>query len=386
MENIKIQDKQKCCGCGACRDVCPTGSITMEYNDEGFRYPVIDNNKCIHCNQCKNVCPIDKKPERDHKESFYAGYTNDSSVMAASSSGGIFWPIACQFLNGGGIVYGAVLKDGINIRHERCESIEDCKKIRKSKYLQSDLTSIYQQVKQDLKAEKKVLFSGTPCQVAALYSFLGRSFDNLYTIDVICHGVPSRAVFNRYIEEQEQLHHKKIVSYCWRDKSKGWGPNQVTVVFDDGSSSTTTSQENPMQKGFLDNWYLRPSCYQCQFAKIPRVADISLADFWGYDLQLKEKNNNRGMSLIVVSSNHGQELFESIKDQVEYHEVSKEYACAKSRHLWIHPKENNNRDKFMSDFKRGKTFKYLTRKYIMPSFAEKCKRKALRVIKRAIGK
>ena len=374
MEN-KVS-KEKCCGCGACRDICPVGCITMEYDKEGFKYPYIDYEKCTHCGLCNRVCPVDKTLKSDYQPKFYAGYTDDDEIITQSSSGGVFWPIVLCFLKENSIIYGAVLDSNLIVSHKRCETVEECLKLRKSKYLQSDLSCIYKNVKSDLNKGKKVLFSGTPCQIAALYSFLGGCPDNLYTVDVVCHGVPSQFIFKRYIEELEMRNHKKVISYCWRDKRYGWGPNRVTVVYEDGYEETEISKKNPMQRGFLDNWYLRPSCYQCEFARIPRVADISLADFWGYDIDIIS-NNNKGISLITVSSSKGKEIFDVIKDYICFHEVSEEYACSKSRHLWTHPKVNKKRKKFMNDFLQGKSFSYLH--YSSPLFLSEdvCMKKTL---------
>lgn len=376
-----IIEKNKCCGCGACQNICPKQCIEMKMDAEGFFYPVIDAYKCVHCDLCKKICPVEKKMDRSFPPLFFAGYNRKVDVLLDSSSGGIFWPIVETFIYDGAIVYGAVQKDKMHICHERYDDLENCKLFRKSKYLQSDVGYSYKQVKKDLDCGKTVLFSGTPCQVAALYSFLQKDYDNLFTIDVVCHGTPSRAVFDRYIEEQEKKYKKKIVSFCWRDKSQGWGPNRITMTFEDGSKYTSTSQENPMQKGFLDNWYLRPSCYECKFAKLPRIADISLADFWGYDMELTKQNNNGGISLIAVSSERGQLMFDKIKNELFFHPVTKEYACERARHLWTHPSDNPKRQKFMNDFLSGKSFESLNKKYIQPSVMDRIKRKIERVIK-----
>lgn len=375
-----ITDKEKCCGCGACQNICPNQCIKMIYDEEGFIYPSVDTKKCINCGLCKMVCPIDKDFGREQQSEFFAGYSKNDDILKDSSSGGMFWIILEKLVNDGAIVYGAVDSGNMNICHQRFDNFKDCELFRKSKYLQSYIGDNYRRAREDLLSGRKVLFSGTPCQIAGLYSFLNRDFDNLYTVEVVCHGTPSKAVFDKYIKEQEIKHGKKIISYCWRDKSQGWGPNRVSMTFSDGSIYSTTSQENPMQKGFLDNWYLRPSCYKCPFAKLTRTADITLADFWGYDLEMVDKNSNRGISLIVVSSDKGKSVWNAIKDNVEHHTVTKGYACEKSRHLWTYPMDNPLKHKFMKDFLNGKTFEYLDAKYINPKFHRKVINKIEKII------
>ena len=282
-----------------------------------------------------------------------------------------------------GIVYGVTQEGTYDVKFIRVDKEEELEKLRGSKYLQAKVNNIYSQVIQDLKTDRYVLFSGTPCQVAALYKTLGKNkYEKLFTTDVVCHGVPSNAVYRTYIAEMEKKFKKKVVAIKWRDKSYGWGPNRVTLYFDDNSKYTTISRENPFQTGFLDNIYLRPSCYKCLYAKLPRIGDISLADFWGYDGKLLEENDNKGISAIIVSSEKGAELFESIKEDLIWEEVNEKYLTDRCRHAYIHPEENSERENFFKDFKNMK-FKKLARKYNMEKpmvmkVLKKIKRKVIR--------
>lgn len=370
---IEILEKDKCCGCQACVNVCPKGCITMKYDEEGYIYPVVDTEKCIGCNLCTKVCHLTNKDAvkksfiEDRK--FYAAYNKDSDTMKNSSSGGIFWLLAKKFIGENGVVYGVEQTSLYTVEHKRAETIDDCAPFRKSKYLQSDVNDSYKKVKEDLLNNRKVLFTGTPCQVAGLYSFLGKEYDNLYTLDVVCHGVPSMKVFKKYIKELEEDKNKKATQIVWRDKSKGWGPNRVCVTFDDGDKLVQNSKENLFQFGFLKNVYLRPSCYKCKYAKLPRIADVSLADFWGYEGVLKEENNNRGLSIVILCSKKGIEMFEAVSKDIKYHDVSEEYVKSKSRHAYLHPEENYDREYFFRDIDKY-SFNKLAEKYIKPTTAK----------------
>lgn len=382
---IDIKDKSKCCGCEACKNICPQKCITMKEDEEGFRYPVIDKERCIHCNLCDKVCPIvkeAKKEETIEEVEFYAAYHKDEDIVKKSSSGGIFWLLANWIFQNKGIVYGVIQESTYEVKYSRAEKIEECEAMRGSKYLQAEVHDIYLKVKEDLEKDKFVLFTGTPCQVAGLYNLLKKQYEKLYTVDVVCHGVPSKEVYREYIKYIQDKKNKEVINIKWRDKINGWGPNRVTLYFNDNTKYTTISKENPFQKGFLDNIYLRPSCYHCIYAKLPRIGDVSLADFWGYDGKLCKENKNKGISAVIVSSKKGKQLFESVKNKLNYHAVSQEYLTQRSRHVYIHPEENKQRENFFRDFKKV-PFKKLCKKYHMQDTTIK---KLLKKIKRKIMK
>lgn len=386
---LEIKNKADCCGCEACKNICPQKCITMKEDEEGFRYPIIDKEKCINCNLCEKVCPLKKEIQNKDllkKTEFLAAYNKDDEILKKSSSGGIFWLLAEWIFENNGIVYGVIQEDTYNVKFSRAENKNEAEKIRGSKYLQAEVNDIYSLVKADLENSKLVLFSGTPCQVAALYKFLNKEYSNLYTVDVVCHGVPSNAVYRKYIEFMEKQNNKKVTNIKWRDKVNGWGPNRITLYFDDNTTKTTISRENPFQIGFLDNVYLRPSCYECKYAKLPRIADISLADFWGYDKELLKNNNNKGLSIIVVSSNKGNTLLKNIEKNIIYHEVEEEYVKSKSRHVYIHPIKNKRRTNFFEDFNKM-SFDNLAKKYMKKtSVIKKIKISIKKIVKKVIKK
>lgn len=383
---IDIKEKSNCCGCEACVNICPQKCITMQEDDEGFRYPVVDKEKCIECGLCENTCPILKKCENKdllNKTEFLAAYNKDDYILKNSSSGGIFWIIAQYFFEHKGIVYGVIQENTYSVKFIRATNVTEAEKIRGSKYLQAKINNIYIKVKNDLEDDKLVLFSGTPCQIAALYKFLKKDYLNLFTIDVVCHGVPSNKVYKKYIDYVEKNKKHKVTNIKWRDKKDGkWGPNKITLYFDDGSTSTTISRENPFQVGFLENLYLRPSCYTCKYAALPRIADISLADFWGYDKEFLEKNNNKGISIVIISTIKAKDLINKLKDKMNIHSVEEEYVKSKSRHVYIHPLENSKREEFFKDLDII-SFKKISKKYKMRNveivkFLKKVKRKILK--------
>ena len=376
MNSINVQqNKQNCCGCGACKNVCPKGCITMRQDDEGFEYPIVDGDSCINCGLCVKSCPYNfafGRHEEIEKSISYAAQTKNEEYLSKSSSGGIFPELAEYFLKNNGIVYGAIYdKFDRRVKHTRADNLEGLKSQIKSKYLQSDTNDCYPLVKKDLEKGFRVLFSGTPCQVAGLYSFLGNMDSNgLTTVDIVCHGVPSKAVFDRYIKELENEKGAKVVSYTWRSKHSGWKPNTIEILLEDGTAIREDSQTNKFQKGFLHNLYLRPSCYDCPFPTLPRIADISLGDFWGYDIASKINNDNVGISMVIISSKKGARVLQEISERIILEKTSLEYAKEKSVHLWNSPRENLNRKRFFKGFLTGKAFstflfpKFLTSKSI----------------------
>lgn len=369
---INIEDKTKCCGCNACANICPVSCISLNEDEEGFYYPFVDKEKCISCGQCDKVCHYNfELKNMNNSKSYYAAYSSNLEIVKDSSSGGVFWEIVKYVFSENGVIYGAILESDFYVRHTRTDTLNTSAKIRKSKYLQSNIEYTYREAKDDLSLGKLVLFSGTPCQIAGLKAYLQKEYENLVTVDVVCHGVPSRKLFSSFIKELNHEYNDQAVEMIWRDKRNGWGPNHISIKFSSGKEVVTTSQQNKYQKGFLDNFYLRPSCYSCKYAKLPRIGDISLADFWGYEGALKESNNNVGMSLVIVSSNKGADIFERIKENLIFENVEESYAKEKSRHSHMPPRTNRYRKMFFNDYRKGLSFDELYKKYIIPPLPKK---------------
>lgn len=365
-KHIDIQKKENCCGCGACVKACDRGCISMYIDEEGFAYPQVETKICINCGECLRKCHLVNTIQNNNSvgPSCYVAFNKDDIKIKEGSSGGVFQSLYEAIYDMKGVVYGAALDSGFEIRHHRVTNREEARVFRKSKYLQSDTGNTFLLAKRDLEVGRIVLFSGTPCQIGGLYGYLGKEYPNLYTVDLVCHGVPSKKVFKKYLEAMEKKYNSKPISICWRDKRDGWGPNKISLKFADGREVLTTSLGCLMQTGFLHNLYLRPSCYQCKYAAIPRIADISLGDFWGYDKKLAVENCNKGLSMIIVSNEKGQYLFDQIREKIYIERAELEYCKEKSIHLANAPLENEKRDGFMMDLKKGMGFKDLSKKYM----------------------
>lgn len=354
---IEIKDKRRCSGCGACINICPKQIISYKEDDEGFIYPSVDKEYCIDCHLCEKACTyIDDKwklsiQKHDCFPIFYAGQLIDKDELQNVSSGGAFWAFALAIISLNGIVYGAAQKNVDNIFHVRAANIKEAYNLRRSKYFQSDTKNTFTQVKDDLKNGKIVLFSGTGCQIAGLKSFLGKDYPHLYTCDVVCHGVPSRRVWRKYREEKESKEGKKITELVFRNKSIGWSNNQYKIIYNDGTVEMERSTKQLFHAGYLKGLFYRPSCGSCKFSTIPRLSDITLADFWKYEGRFHDaKKNNVGVSLISVNSPKGEKILKMSRSYLDYEETSKDLALKSCRHLNSHPFENAERAHFFKMF------------------------------------
>ena len=348
---IKISNKRKCSGCKACQNVCSKDAISFMDDNEGFWYPVVDLDKCIHCGLCEKACPFNREdygiPEfnKTYTPEFFAAQIKDESLLNLVSSGGAFQALAKTVLASDGIVYGAAQENVDRIYHVRVTNDDELKKTRKSKYFQSDVLNCYSLAKKDLIDGKIVLFSGTGCQIAGLNCYLEKEYENLYTCEVVCHGVPSRRVWDCYRREKEASEGKKIVDLIFRDKTIGWSKNQYKITYEDGSVEYERSAYQLFHAGFLQGLFYRPSCGSCPFAKLPRVADITLADFWRYKGEWNY--NDLGVSLVAVNNSQGLQLLKKAKEYLKIEKVTREAALGSCRHMDLHPTENPYRNDFL---------------------------------------
>jgi len=309
-----------CTGCFLCSNICPTDAIKMIQDQEGFyQYQIIEE-KCISCEKCVKSCPkiqnIDK--EKDILNA-YAAYTKDDEVLKQSSSGGIFSELAKEIFNQKGVVVGATWQKG-EVKHILISKEKDLEKLQSSKYLQSNLNQIFNETKKALDKNKIVLFSGTSCQIAALNNFI--KHDNLYTVDIVCHGVPSQKVFNL---SQKQRLGKENVEVNFRSKANGWADFELEYK----NEHSIFHKKDAWFSQYLDNHFLKKDCYDCPFISKERLADISLGDYWGIanvDAKFFKDNNNKGVSLVLINSRKGQKLFDNISDNLVYKETKAEEA------------------------------------------------------------
>lgn len=369
--------KKECTGCGACSNICPKHAITMQADEEGFKYPKIDKEKCINCNLCEKVCPVLNRPKTNTKEPIdvLAAYTKNEEERILSSSGGIFFELSSIILSKQGVIIGAGYDEQFNVVHKIINNKEDLKELQGSKYVQSDTKNTYKEAKEILENGTEVLYVGTPCQIAGLKSFLQKDYNNLYTCDLVCHGVPSPKVWQKYLSEYDG----QIQSCYFRNKDDGWNCFSMKIVFENNKFKRFKMTKDDFIRLFLNNYTLRPSCYDCKFSKIPRIADISLGDFWGVEGKYAEFSDDKGTSLILVNSEKGQELLENIKDKIIYKEnCDLDYAIKCNPCICGSVKEPEKRKEFFNDLDKMKikqlANKYLTKQSLISRIYGKVKR------------
>lgn len=302
---------QECAICGACINACPVDAISLDKVHLDFRYPQINEDICIHCNRCEKACPIlgnKGKPGEGYPVAFAAKSENDPMRMR-SSSGGVFYELADQMLRDGGYVCGAVFDDEFHVKHILSNAKEDILRMMGSKYAQSDVGYCYREIKEKLNAGEKVLFSGCPCQVAGLRTFLGKEYPNLLLVELICHGIPSDHMLQTYIGMQERKYGAKLTRMEFRNKKKGWHNSSVRMEFGHHRTYSKPVAADAYMNGFLGSVTLKPTCYQCHFRNFTAGSDIILGDFWGAEVELPE-DDNKGISAILVNSGKGMDVLD----------------------------------------------------------------------------
>lgn len=321
---IKIINKNQCCGCSACESVCSKNAITMKADTLGFYYPHVNTELCVDCGLCDKVCSFNKLQECNSKSFyplFYAARLKDYSELMRSQSGGVFYAIAKYMLRIGGVIYGVGYDKSFHVKHMRATTIEECESFRGSKYVQSDIRGVFLQILDDLRAGLYVMFTGTPCQASGLYSFIPKKFhDKLVVVDIICHGVPSPKIYEDYLSYLEKKEGDKIIKVNFRDKEMfGWRSAKATFVF----------SKNPDKKRwFFGKIYntttFRECCSVCPYCNTNRISDITIGDFWNSSIPDKFNIDDRGCSNIIVNSNKGNEVFESIRENLLYQQMKRE--------------------------------------------------------------
>ncbi len=314
---LYVHNSSLCSGCGACAMACPEQCISMDFDGEGFLRPVIDSEKCMECRICEVSCPVLNKVEVNTETLAFAAYNTDNYIRVHSTSGGIFSLLAKKIIKQGGVVYGAAFENDFSVAHRRIESEEQLPSLYGSKYVQSRLGNCMKMVKIDLEDGIKVLFSGTPCQIAGLKAFLGKDYPNLITQDLICHGVPSPKVWKKYLAFRRSKAKSDIKEICFRSKINGYRNPQFQIRFANGVVSQENVGDNLYYRGFLLNLFLRPSCYSCVFKSSTRNSDITLADFWGGEhISPDMITDDKGVSLVLVHSSKGRDMWEELSEDV----------------------------------------------------------------------
>lgn len=309
-----------CTGCAACESSCPFSAIKMIEDEEGFKYPSIDKKKCKNCGICDKCCPINQENRPVNQlQICYAAYSKSEFLCSESSSGGIFSELASVVLNNHGVVFGAAFWNPYIVKHIYIEKKEDLCKLRGSKYFQSDMGDSMKKVKEFLDAGRQVLFSGTPCQVAGVLEYLGKKYENLYLVDIVCHGISSPKMWKCYVCYMERTYNSRVsesVEPKFRYKEKKG--SYLKLVFSNGQVYKKKKKKDPFMKMYVANMMLRKSCYSCRFKGIERESDITIGDFWGIEGIDRGMKNQTGVSFVLIHSKKGDWWFNTIKGNIEY--------------------------------------------------------------------
>ena len=354
---IKIEDKELCCGCSACYSVCPKNAISMVRDEEGFLYPKVDKDKCINCGLCKKVCPIlNKQKFNDYEQKAFLFQNKNEDIRKSSTSGGFFTAIGEYIINHGGVVYGACFDKNFIVNHESATTIEELSKFRKSKYVQSNQNNVFKEIKSLLNSGKLVCYSGTPCQVAGLKSYLMKDYDNLILVDIMCHSVPSPKVFDKYKKMiLNKLHANKVLDINFRDKSKyGYKYSMMSVLTDKGKYSEGIDTD-PYLRAFFKDVSIRPSCYNCNFKTQKRVSDITIWDCFNINEIDKTFDDDKGTTRILVQSKKGEEILNKLNN-INLKEINLSLALKNVKEMTKSVVYNPVRKSFFNDLNNKDVF------------------------------
>lgn len=367
---IIIENKKDCCGCSACSEICPKKCISFNEDKEGFRYPNVDLDVCINCGLCEKVCPVTNDSESQKIVSVFAASIKNEEIRRESSSGGVFSYLAIQTINEGGIVYGASYNNEWEVSHIGIEHIEDLRKLRSSKYMQSQIANSYIDVRANLQKGRKVLFSGTPCQIAGLKKFLRKEYENLLCVDFICHGVPSPKVWRKYLLELIQTGNigpsvQNLKQVNFRSKVPNWLFFQILI---DSSQGTyvCSKDKDPYFRAFNMNVTIRPICYNCPFKAGRSASDLTIADFWGIKNIDPDIYNDNGVSMII---DYGKNKF----DLSELNLKSEDSKCIESCNgsFYNSAQYNDNRRVLFGKIDSAKSIIKLMERCVNPSFLQR---------------
>ena len=357
---IEFTNKFDCCGCTACYSICHHKAIDLITDEEGFSYPQINKDICTECGLCEKVCPIIKYKSEPKigRPTIYAAINTNQEQYMQSSSGGIFILLCQYIISQKGIICGAKYDEDFIVKHSFAKTIEECKAFQGSKYVQSDIRNIFPQIKQYLDQQLLVLFSGTPCQIAGLKLYLRKEYKNLYTVDIICHGVPSPLVFQDYLKLIKGKN--DIISINMKSKSKKKG-TAIKIDFRNGKSTRQTIKTDLWNKLYFNHYIIRPSCHNCQFTHYNRTGDITIGDYWDVNKYYPNFHPNQMVSLVLTNSPQGVSLFNNISNSLDFIPIKQEESLQPQLQYPTHisPKRNE----FWRNYQQ-KGFDFIARKYL----------------------
>lgn len=379
---IKIENKEDCCGCTACASICTHDAITMIPDALGFLYPQVDMNKCVECGLCEKVCAFNDHYDTSlnlEKPLAYGARHKNMKEVETSRSGAAFIAISDYILEQGGVVYGAGYAEHFRVVHKRATTKEERNEFKGSKYVQSDMNTVFRQVKDDLRNGLTVLFSGTPCQTSGLNSFIGKRLrERLFLVDIVCHGVPGPYLWRDYLAYLEKIQGSPIVWVNFRDKQKyGWRAHLESFIFKNGGGKMSFTFL------FYKHIMFRQSCGKCHFCNTRRPSDITIADFWGWEKTNPTINkDDKGLSLVLVNTEKGKILFDAIKDRMNV--VPAKLENCLQTHLRMPSDIHPLRMQFEEDYKK-KGFEYVYLKYNIPQRSRRYKFKLKMFLKRILN-
>lgn len=376
---IEINNKEECCGCTACFSVCPRSCISMQVDDEGFLYPLVDNNQCINCGACDKICPIKNnvKEEITEQQAFLLQHKNEN-IRRESTAGGAYTAIARYILDRGGVVFGAAYDENFQVQHTYVESFEELCIFRNSKYVESRLGNSFKQVKQFIREGRWVCFSGTPCQIEGLVKFFGKKPGKLVLVDVVCHAVPSPLIWNKYLEYQKDKV-KNATNILFRDKIP-YGYKYSTMTIHQGEKDVYCYgvETDPMLRAFFSDLSVRPSCYKCHFKKRYRVSDFTIWDCFSVYNFNKNMDDDKGTTRVLVHSEQGRKIIREIITWANLYEVDADKLVRGVKEMNESVSMNPKRKEFFSDANRMSGAE-LCEKYFPITTKTKVKR-SLRII------
>lgn len=350
----KMCDTAICSGCAACALACPKGCITMTADREGFLRPFVDETKCVNCGLCQKACPVLHPPILPETQpTCFAAFNENDRDRYAASSGGVFILLARWVISRGGVVFGAALGSDMTLSHRWTETEAGVMSFCGSKYLQSDVKNTYREAGIFLEQGRYVLYSGTPCQIRGLKSHLNKNYDKLITVDIICHGVPSPAVWQLYVQERAQKDAGGMLpkQVSFRDKSQGWSAFSMRFVYEQ-TEYCVVHKQDPYMRGFLRDLYLRPSCYQCTAKGMRRISDLTLADYWGVQKFSPDMDDDKGTSLVFCHTEKARILWEDIANRTRWKQIDPEIGARPNPAMVRSPKAHPNRAAFFSRFEQ----------------------------------
>ena len=383
-------DGSKCTGCGDCFNVCPQKCISMELNKKGHYVPVIDNAKCVNCKLCEKACPIIETVHREERiyPEVYLAHSLDEKILKNSASGGIASTLNKYFVLKGGYCAGVEYTPNFEAKFKLTNKYEDIRNFAHSKYVQSYVGTVYAEVKKQLENQKSVFFCGLPCQVAGLHSYLGKEYPNLLTADIVCHGTSSTVLFQQYIKTLEKKYGSKVENICHTDKKDGWSiliQRTICIEFANGSKKYVPSSRDSYLFCFLSNLFFKPACYQCKYATMPRIGDLTLGDFFGIGTVYRAQNLNKcGESMVMVNTLKGKKYLEELQQEIYLEKRNIKEALYFNHNLW----KPSGKHKLYEDFDKDvdyMSYEELCAKYYSSNLISNLNRSARAFLKKILG-